>query len=94
MIPVGENYPTPAPTTTDNGNTATYTVKAGDMLEKIANRHGTTVKAIMTLNDMKSTKIMPGQKLKMPASKTPDATTSPDYVTPLPTTPPAPKTNP
>ncbi|MEO5802267.1 MAG: LysM peptidoglycan-binding domain-containing protein [Verrucomicrobiota bacterium] len=86
----GSSAPSPVAGTADTGDTTTYTVKSGDMLEKIARAHGTTWQEIMTLNNMKSTKITPGQKLKLPAPKTPRATTSPDYVTPLPKA----KTNP
>lgn len=81
----------PAPATSagpaDTGDTTTYVVKAGDMLEKIARRHGTTSKAVMRLNGLKTTMIKPGQKLKLPATKAassaePVATSN--YVTPLP----------
>lgn len=43
-----------------------YEVVAGDVLSRIAVRHGTTVSAIMELNDLDATKIMVGQKLRMP----------------------------
>ncbi len=57
----------PAPTT--SSDTSVYLVKTGDTLEKIAKSHGTTVKTIMSLNSLKSTKINIGQKLKLPAPK-------------------------
>jgi N-acetylmuramoyl-L-alanine amidase len=45
----------------------TYRVKSGDTLEKIARRNGTTVKALMRLNNLKSkNRIYVGQKLKIP----------------------------
>jgi LysM repeat protein len=44
-----------------------YTVKPGDMLLKIAKAHGTRVKTIMELNDLKTTSIRVGQKLKLPS---------------------------
>jgi LysM repeat protein len=50
--------------------TITYTVKAGDMLAKIAKAHGTRVKTIMEMNDLKTTAIRVGQKLKLPVIKT------------------------
>jgi LysM repeat protein len=57
-----------------------YVVKSGDMLLKIAKAHGTTVKKIMAMNELKSTSIRAGQKLKLPAAKTsstePAATTT------------------
>jgi LysM repeat protein len=51
------------------GDATTYTVKAGDRLIKIASTHGTTVKAIQALNDMKTTAIKVGQKIKLPVMK-------------------------
>lgn len=76
-----------------NGDGTTYVVKTGDMLEIIARRYGTTAKEIMRLNNLKTTMIKPGQKLKVPASgSTEPNTTSPNYVTPLPS--PAAGTNP
>src|SRR5690606_4292605 len=66
----------------DSGNT--YTVKSGDVLEKIARRNGTTVKAIMSLNNLRTTTIRVGQKLKLPGN--PEPASSPSYVTPLPST--------
>ena len=59
-----------APTPALNSDPAIYVVKTGDVLEKIAKSHGTTVKTIMSLNGLKSTTIKVGQKLKMPAPKT------------------------
>ena len=52
-----------------------YVVKTGDILLKIAKTHGTTVKKIMAMNDLKSTSIRAGQKLKLPAAKTSAAET-------------------
>lgn len=49
--------------------TTTYTVKSGDTLSKIANKHGVTVKDIQQANNLKGTNIMPGQKLKIPVKK-------------------------
>lgn len=63
---------TPATATTDT-TTATgtgeeiYKVKSGDTLTKIAKANGTTVKAIETENNLTTTKIKVGQKLKIPA---------------------------
>jgi LysM repeat protein len=48
---------------------ASYTVKSGDTLGKIARLHGTSYKKIMALNDLKTTAIHVGQKLKMPAPR-------------------------
>ena len=45
----------------------TYTVKSGDTLTKIAKKNGTTVKALSAANNLSTTKIHVGQKLKLPA---------------------------
>jgi LysM repeat protein len=55
-----------APAAVDSG-VATYTVKSGDTLTKIAKSHGTTVKAIESANGLNTTKIRVGQKLKIPS---------------------------
>jgi LysM repeat protein len=57
------------------GDGTVYVVKSGDILLKIAKAHGTTVKKIMAMNELKSTSIRAGQKLKLPAAKT--STTEP-----------------
>jgi len=44
-----------------------YTVKSGDSLTKIASQFGTTVKAIRSANNLKTDRIVVGQKLKIPA---------------------------
>jgi LysM repeat protein len=51
------------------GDGAVYVVKSGDMLFKIAKTHGTSVKKIMAMNELKTTSIRAGQKLKLPAPK-------------------------
>jgi LysM repeat protein len=58
-----------APTVSAGGDvgTASYTVKSGDTLTKIAKAHGTTVKAIEAANGLSTTKIKVGQKLKIPS---------------------------
>ena len=77
---------------TDSGDSTIYVVKAGDMLEKIARRNGTTAKAIMNENNLKTTLIKVGQKLKIPASKISgrEPVASSNYVTPLPSGAPTP----
>lgn len=45
------------------------TVKKGDMLEKIAKAHGTTVSAIKKANQLKSESLKIGQVLKIPIKK-------------------------
>lgn len=55
--------------TTDGTATASediYVVKAGDTLSKIARAHGTTVKALEAANNLTTTRINVGKKLKLP----------------------------
>lgn len=51
----------------------TYTVKSGDVLGSIATKHGTSVKEIQKLNNMTTTQIKVGQKLKLPPKAAPPA---------------------
>jgi LysM repeat protein len=69
-----------------------YTVKSGDTLTRIAKAHGTTVKAIEAENNLSTTKIKVGQKLKLPV-KTEAPAPAPAPAAPAPPppgTPPAP----
>ena len=50
-----------------------YTVKSGDTLTKIAQAHGTTIKAIRALNQLTSDQLIVGKTLKLPE---PSATSS------------------
>ncbi|WP_061014894.1 LysM peptidoglycan-binding domain-containing protein [Photobacterium leiognathi] len=50
--------------------TTTYTVKSGDSLGVIAERHNTSVAALKQANHLKSSHIRIGQKLKVPSSST------------------------
>ncbi len=74
-----------AATMTASADSSVYVVKSGDVLEKIARRNGTTAKKIMTANNLRTTMIKPGQKLKIPskAAAPTEPATSTDYVTPL-----------
>jgi LysM repeat protein len=54
-----------------------YVVKTGDNLVKIAKAHSTSVKEIETLNDMKTSAIKAGQKLKVPVMKMASAEAAP-----------------
>jgi LysM repeat protein len=49
------------------GGGETYVVRSGDTLTRIAKTHGTTVKAIEAANNLSTTQIKVGQKLKLPA---------------------------
>jgi len=68
---------------------ATYTVKSGDTLTKIAKKNGTTAKAIQAANGLSTTKIKVGQKLKIP-SKAEAAVAAPAAPAPVVDTTPAP----
>jgi len=73
-----------------------YAVKSGDTLTKIARRYGTTVKAIESENNLSTTKIKVGQKLKIPSTATTSTPPAPAPVSPPMTVPnsiPAPVSN-
>ena len=55
-------------TTSKSSTSSTYKVKAGDTLSKIGKKYGVSYKTIMSWNNLKSTKIKVGQKLKVKAS--------------------------
>ena len=46
---------------------AVHVVRRGDTLSSLARRYGVTVQALMDANDMSSSKLRAGQKLKIPA---------------------------
>jgi LysM repeat protein len=82
---------------TDAGG-ETYSVKSGDTLTKIAKAHGTTVKAIESANNLTTTKIKVGQKLKIPAkteavTSAPAVETAPAPPVPAPSVAPVTSTN-
>ena len=58
------------------GNGQVYTVKSGDSLTKIAGQFGVSVKALRSLNSLKTDKIVVGQKLNIPP-KTSASTSAP-----------------
>jgi LysM repeat protein len=60
-----------------SGDATTYVIKPGDTLMKIATAHHTTVKAIEALNDMKTSAITAGHKLKVPVMKMASAEAAP-----------------
>ena len=81
------------------GGEAMYTVKSGDTLTQIAKTYGTTVKAIESENNLTTTKIIVGQKLKIPAkaeaaTPAPEPAPAPAPVSPAPAPAPAPGTPP
>ncbi len=58
------------------GNGQLYTVKSGDSLTKISSQFGVSVRSLRSANNLKTDKIVVGQKLKIPA-KTTVATSAP-----------------
>ncbi|MBN2539818.1 MAG: LysM peptidoglycan-binding domain-containing protein [Deltaproteobacteria bacterium] len=67
-IYVGQKLKIPTDTPAEHpAKPSVYVVKRGDQLESIAERHGTTIKALMGTNNIKSkNRIFVGQKLKIP----------------------------
>lgn len=59
-----------------NSSGQTYTVKSGDSLSKIAGEFGVSVRTLRSVNNLKTDKIVVGQKLKIPSknSATPAST--------------------
>jgi LysM repeat protein len=91
MIPAGTGATAPATTgistgadmnSGSSGGEAIYVVKSGDTLTKIAKANGTTIKLIESENNLTTTKIKVGQKLKIPA-KAEAATPAPAPVAPV-----------
>lgn len=58
-----------AKTSAAKGSAPTYQVKSGDSLDRIAKKTGTTVAELQRLNQMSSSALKPGQKLRLPATK-------------------------
>ena len=52
---------------TNGGGTKTYTVKSGDTLTAVARRNGVTVRELQAANNLRTTQIKVGQKLRIPA---------------------------
>ena len=68
-IPAGTGGASASAVTATGSDTGmeTYTVKSGDTLTKIAKHYGTTVKALESENNLSTTGIKVGQKLKIPS---------------------------
>ena len=73
VIPAGGSAIAPGVDSTGAVGGETYVVKSGDNLTRIAHLYGTTYKAIMAENNMTTTRIKVGQKLKIPAKAEPAA---------------------
>jgi LysM repeat protein len=78
-LKIGQKLVIPARTATAttatpaNGASAaakTYTVKSGDTLQAIARRNGVTVKELQAANNLTTTRITVGQKLRIPSKET------------------------
>jgi LysM repeat protein len=90
--PASTGGPATAEPTAAAGEQA-YTVKSGDTIIGIAKHFGTTQKAIIAENGLKTTSIKVGQKLKIPA-KASAPVVAPVEPAPTTTTPPPPTTTP
>ncbi|MBE0545762.1 MAG: LysM peptidoglycan-binding domain-containing protein [Verrucomicrobia bacterium] len=64
--PVTETV-TPGVTTPTAPGETVYVVKSGDNLTTIAKKHGTTLKALRSINNLATDRIKVGDKLKIPA---------------------------
>jgi LysM repeat protein len=71
--------PAPSPAPAPLATTGSYTIKAGDTLSSIASRHGVSLSALMTANNVSATTVIyPGQKLTIPGTGLqPAGTTTP-----------------
>ncbi|MGH7970902.1 MAG: LysM peptidoglycan-binding domain-containing protein [Limisphaerales bacterium] len=74
--PQGTGSTSAAPSQPSTGEQA-YTVVSGDSLSRIATHFGTSVKALRSLNNLKTDRIVVGQKLKIPAKSAPPAEQAP-----------------
>lgn len=68
--PAKIGFAEPAPENGPSGPANTHTVKAGETLTRIAKEHGTSLKAIRAANNLKSDRLIVGQKIKIPAAST------------------------
>jgi LysM repeat protein len=67
-----------------SGPSTTYTVKKGDSLSVIAYKHGIKTSALRAANNLKSDRIIVGQKLKVPGATTAAATKPAEKLPPPP----------
>ena len=65
-LQIGQVLKIPSNTGTNPNNMFMYTVKQGDSLYSIAKRYNTTVKALIDLNNLKTTSLKIGQVLRIP----------------------------
>lgn len=80
-LQIGQILNIPKSSGTNPNNTINYIVKKGDTLYSIAQKYGTTVNQINSLNNLKSNKLSIGQVLKIPENYTSDENISlPNYI--------------
>ena len=80
-LKVGQVLTIPSAAGTNPNNMFMYTVKAGDTLYSIAQKYGTTVKAIQDLNYLNNTNLKLGQIIRIPEMYTPeDEMILPNYI--------------
>ena len=80
-LQIGQILTIPSASGTNPNNMFMYTVKAGDTLYAIAQKYGTTVKAIQDLNYLKNTNLSVGQVIRIPEMYTPeDQMIMPSYI--------------
>jgi LysM repeat protein len=87
IVPVGDAAPSSPSARTGSGSRSnglesaaggmTYVVKGGDTLTKVARQHGTTVSAIRAANGMRTSRLLVGQKIKIPARSDTNAAARP-----------------
>ena len=71
-------------TNTQTSNASSYTVKSGDSLWSIANKHGLSISQLKSINHLSSDKIYPGQKLMVTGGTTTSTTTNTATTKPAP----------
>lgn len=71
-------------TNTQTSSASSYTVKSGDSLWSIANKHGLSISQLKSINHLSSDMIYPGQKLMVTGGTTTSTTTSTATTKPAP----------
>lgn len=71
-------------TNTQTSNASSYTVKSGDSLWSIANKHGLSISQLKSINHLSSDMIYPGQKLMVTGGTTASTTTNTSTTKPAP----------
>lgn len=80
-LQIGQVLNIPNTAGTNPNNMFMYTVKKGDTLYSIAQKYGTTVDAILSLNNLKSSNLQIGDTLRIPENYTPpDDMELPNYI--------------